>query len=125
MAAVGFAVSAAGAVRERTAEFAVLRALGAPRRRLARMIAAEQGLLVLISLAVGVGLGALLTRLVTPLIVLTAQAGQPMPRLRIELPVGRLTELLAVVLVVPLLVVLTAAVRGGDPAAALRRQGED
>ncbi len=80
LAALGFAVSAVGAVRERAAEFAVLRALGAPRRGLARMIAAEQGLLVVVSLAVGIALGALLTRLVTPLIVLTAQATKPVPR---------------------------------------------
>ncbi len=125
LAAVGFAVSSAGAVRERTAEFAVLRALGAPRRKLARMIAAEQGLLVLISLGVGVVLGALLTRLVTPLIVLTAQATQPVPSLLVDMPVGRLAQLLAVVLVAPVLVVLATAVRRGDPAAALRRQGED
>jgi hypothetical protein len=125
LAAVGFAVSAVGAVRERAAEFAVLRALGAPRRGLARMIAAEQGLLVLVSLAVGIALGALLTRLVTPLIVLTAQATKPVPELRVELPPGRLAELLAVVLVVPLLVVVATALRRGDPASALRRQGED
>jgi ABC-type antimicrobial peptide transport system permease subunit len=125
LAAVGFAVSSAGAIRERTAEFAVLRALGAPRGKLARMIAAEQGLLVLISLVVGVVLGALLTRLVTPLIVLTAQATQPVPSLIVRMPVGRLAQLIAVVLVVPVLVVLATALRRGDPATALRRQGED
>jgi hypothetical protein len=125
LAAVGFAVSSAGAIRERNAEFAVLRALGAPRRKLARMIAAEQGLLVLISLAVGVALGALLTRLVTPLIVLTAQAAQPVPTLLVRLPAGPLVQLLAVVLAAPLLVVLATAIRRGDPASALRRQGED
>jgi ABC-type antimicrobial peptide transport system permease subunit len=125
LAAVGFAVSSVGAIRERNGEFAVLRALGAPRRKLARMIAAEQGLLVLISLAVGVVLGALLTRLVTPLIVLTSQAARPVPDLRVVMPVGPLAQLLAVVLVVPLLVVLATALRRGDPASALRRQGED
>ncbi|MBY8882929.1 ABC transporter permease [Actinacidiphila acidipaludis] len=125
LAAVGFAVSAVGAIRERNGEFAVLRALGAPRRKLARMIAAEQGLLVVISLIVGVVLGALLTRLVTPLIVLTSQATRPVPDLRVEMPVGPLAQLLAVVLIVPLLVVLATALRRGDPASALRRQGED
>jgi len=125
LAAVGFAVASVGAIRERNGEFAVLRALGAPRRKLARMIAAEQGLLVLISLVVGVVLGALLTRLVTPLIVLTTQATRPVPDLRVSMPVGPLAELLAVVLVVPLLVVLATALRRGDPASALRRQGED
>ncbi|WP_335977980.1 FtsX-like permease family protein [Streptomyces sp. CA2R106] len=125
LAAVGFAVSAAGAVRERTAEFAILRALGAPRRQLARVIAAEQGLLVLVSVVVGVALGALLTRLVAPLIVLTPQATTPTPALLVRLPAGRVLELLAEVLVVPVLVVLATAVRRGDPATALRRQGED
>ncbi len=125
LAAVGFAVASVGAIRERTTEFAVLRALGAPRRKLARMIAAEQGLLVVVSLAVGVLLGALLTRLVTPLIVLTAQAAQPVPALLVVMPVGRLSELLAVIVAVPVLVVLATAVRRGDPATALRRQGED
>jgi hypothetical protein len=125
LAAVGFAVSSVGALRERNGEFAVLRALGAPRRKLARMIAAEQALLVLISLVVGVVLGALLTRLVTPLIVLTSQAAQPVPKLLVELPAGPLAQLLGVVLIAPLAVVLITAVRRGDPAAALRRQGED
>ncbi|WP_225844563.1 FtsX-like permease family protein [Streptomyces sp. HPF1205] len=125
LAAVGFTVSAVGAIRERDQEFAVLRALGAPRRGLARVIAAEQGLLVLVSMAVGVGLGTLLTRLVTPLIILTGTAGRPVPDLLVELPAGRLAQLLAVVLVAPLLVVLATAMRRGDPATALRRQGED
>ncbi|MEU3459930.1 FtsX-like permease family protein [Streptomyces sp. NPDC006733] len=125
LAAVGFAVSSAGAIRERNGEFAVLRALGAPRRKLARMMAAEQGLLVLLALVVGVALGALLTRLVVPLIVLTAQASQPVPALRVTLPVGPLAQLIAIVLVVPLLVVVLTAVRRGDPVTALRRQGED
>ncbi|MCZ4118974.1 FtsX-like permease family protein, partial [Streptomyces sp. H39-S7] len=125
LAAVGFAVSSAGAIRERNGEFAVLRALGAPRRKLARMMAAEQGLLVLLALVVGVALGALLTRLVVPLIVLTAQASQPVPELLVILPVGPLAQLIAIVLVVPLLLVVLTAVRRGDPVTALRRQGED
>ncbi|MCZ4102030.1 FtsX-like permease family protein [Streptomyces sp. H39-C1] len=125
LAAVGFAVSSAGAIRERSGEFTVLRALGAPRRKLARMMAAEQGLLVLLALVVGVALGALLTRLVVPLIVLTAQASQPVPGLLVTLPVGPLAQLIAIVLVVPLLVVVLTAVRRGDPVTALRRQGED
>ncbi|MDJ0340074.1 FtsX-like permease family protein [Streptomyces sp. H10-C2] len=125
LAAVGFAVSSAGAIRERSGEFAVLRALGAPRRKLARMLAAEQGLLVLLALVVGVALGALLTRMVVPLIVLTTQASQPVPKLLVTLPVAPLVQLIAMVLVVPLLVVVLTAVRRGDPVTALRSQGED
>ncbi|MCT2590510.1 ABC transporter permease [Streptomyces sp. N2-109] len=125
LAAMGFAVSAAGAVRERTAEFAVLRALGAPRRRLAQILATEQSLLVLISLAIGLGLGILLTRLVVPLIVLTGEATQPVPELLVRLPLGPLTLLLGAVLVAPVLVIAATALRGADPVAALRTERGD
>ncbi|MFJ2890851.1 FtsX-like permease family protein [Streptomyces sp. NPDC087305] len=123
LAAVGFAVSAAGSLRERGAEFAVLRALGAPRRQLARMIAAEQGVLVALALVVGTALGAVLTRAVIPLIVLTAQATRPVPRVLVELPVSRVALLLVAVSVTPLLVTAALALRRADPAISLREQG--
>ncbi|WP_137989263.1 ABC transporter permease [Streptomyces vilmorinianum] len=124
LAAVGFAVSAAGSTRERSAEFGVLRALGAPRRQLARLIAAEQGLLVGIGLLVGVALGAVLTRAVVPLIVLTGQAARPVPRVLVELPPGHVALLLAGVATLPLLIVATIALRRTDPAVTLRHQGD-
>ncbi|MEU7111962.1 ABC transporter permease [Streptomyces sp. NPDC046182] len=124
LAAVGFAVSAAGSTRERSAEFGVLRALGAPRRQLARLIAAEQGLLVGIGLLVGVALGAVLTRAVVPLIVLTGQAAQPVPHVLVQLPPGHVALLLAGVAALPLLIVATIALRRTDPAVTLRHQGD-
>ena len=123
LAAVGFAVSAAGSLRERDAEFAVLRALGAPRRQLARMIAAEQGVLVALALVVGVALGAVLTRAVIPLIVLTAQATRPIPGVLVQLPVAHVALLLVAVAVTPLIVTATLALRRADPATSLREQG--
>ncbi|MCX5201175.1 ABC transporter permease [Streptomyces sp. NBC_00237] len=123
LAAVGFAVGAAGSLRERTAEFAVLRALGTPSRQLARLIAAEQSLLIGIALVVGLALGAVLTRAIVPLIVLTGQATQPLPNVLVQLPAGQIALLLAGVVAVPLLVVLVLAVRRGDPATTLRVQG--
>ncbi|WP_405993244.1 FtsX-like permease family protein [Streptomyces sp. NBC_00986] len=123
LAAVGFAVSAAGSLRERDAEFAVLRALGASRRQLARMIAAEQGVLVALALVVGVALGALLTRAVIPLIVLTAQATRPVPGVLVQLPVANVALLLVAVAVTPLIVTTTLALRRADPATSLREQG--
>ncbi|MCI3239271.1 ABC transporter permease [Streptomyces spinosisporus] len=123
LAAVGFAVSAAGSLRERGAELAVLRALGAPRRRLARMIAVEQGVLVALALVVGAALGTVLTRAVIPLIVLTAQATRPVPRVLVELPVPQVALLLAAVALAPLLVTAALALRRGDPAVSLREQG--
>ncbi|MET9955637.1 ABC transporter permease [Streptomyces sp. NPDC006339] len=124
LAAVGFAVGSAGSMRERSAEFGVLRALGAPRRQLARLIAAEQGLLIGIGLLVGVALGAVLTRAVVPLIVLTAQAGRPAPAVLVELPVAHVALLLAGVAALPLLIVAAIALRRTDPAVTLRTQGD-
>ncbi|MFI1499493.1 FtsX-like permease family protein [Streptomyces platensis] len=123
LAAVGFAVGAAGSVRERAREFAVLRALGAPRPQLARMITAEQGVLIALALAVGAGLGTVLTRAVVPLIVLTEEAGRPVPPVVVELPPGPVAALLAAVAAVPLLVVAAIGLRRGDPVRALRGQG--
>ncbi|MGW1000513.1 FtsX-like permease family protein [Streptomyces sp. NPDC002520] len=123
LAAVGFAVGAAGSLRAREAEFAVLRALGTPRRRLARSIAAEQAVLVGLALAVGVGLGAVLARGVLPLIVLTGEATRPVPDLIVQLPAVRVVLLLAAVAVTPLAVTALLAARRADPARALREQG--
>ncbi|MFF2325659.1 MULTISPECIES: FtsX-like permease family protein [unclassified Streptomyces] len=125
LAAVGFAVSAVGAQRERTAEFAVLRALGTPRRRLTRMIAAEQGVLITIALLVGAVLGAVLNRAVVPLIVLTGQAAAPVPSVLVQLPAGQIAALLAGVAALPLVIVASLALRGADPATSLRHQGDN
>ncbi|WP_327367471.1 ABC transporter permease [Streptomyces sp. NBC_01217] len=125
LAAVGFAVSAVGAQRERNAEFAVLRALGTPRRRLTRMIAAEQGVLIAIALLVGAVLGVLLNRAVVPLIVLTGQATVPVPPVLVQLPAGQIAALLAGVAALPLLIVASLALRGADPATSLRHQGDN
>ncbi|QEU94318.1 FtsX-like permease family protein [Streptomyces kanamyceticus] len=123
LAAVGFAVSAAGSLRERSAEFAVLRGLGAPRRQLARLIAAEQGFLLGLALLVGLGLGAVLTRAVIPLIVLTGEAAQPVPPVLVELPLGRVALLLAATAAVPLLIIAALSLRRGDPKVSLRHEG--
>ncbi|WP_404816125.1 FtsX-like permease family protein [Streptomyces thermolineatus] len=95
LAAGGFAVSAAGARRERSAEFAVLRALGTPRRDLARLVATEQSLLVGVGLLAGLALGTVLTRAVVPLIVLTSGAARPVPPVLVELPLGQVALLVA------------------------------
>ncbi|MGX4692174.1 FtsX-like permease family protein [Streptomyces sp. JNUCC 63] len=123
LAAVGFAVSAAGSLRERDAEFAVLRALGAPRRRLARMLAAEQGVLLALALVVGVALGTVLTRAVIPLIMLTGQATKPVPTVLVHLPPAQVIALLAAVAAGPLVVTAVLALRRADPAVSLRDRG--
>ncbi|MER7723314.1 FtsX-like permease family protein [Streptomyces sp. NPDC096323] len=124
LAAVGFAVASVGSQRERSAEFAVLRALGAPRRQLARMTAAEQGVLITIALLAGTLLGALLTRAVVPLIVLTGQASAPVPPMLVQLPAGQVAVLMAGVAALPLIVVAVLTLRSADPATSLRTQGD-
>lgn len=123
LAALGFAVSATGSLRERDAEFAVLRALGAPRRRLARTIAVEQGVLVTLALVVGTALGTVLARAVIPLVVLTSEAARPVPGVLVELPVPHVVVLLGAVAVTPLVVTGVLAMRRADPVVTLREQG--
>ncbi|MFG3497397.1 FtsX-like permease family protein [Streptomyces sp. NPDC047928] len=124
LAAVGFAVSTVGALRDRSAEFAVLRALGAPRRQPARLVAVEQSLLIGLALVIGPLLGALLTRTVVPLIVLTGEATRPVPGVLVELPVGQVALLLAGVAAAPVAVVAALALRKGSPAAPRVQGGE-
>ncbi|MET9499015.1 FtsX-like permease family protein [Streptomyces sp. NPDC006552] len=124
LAAVGFAVNTAGSLRERGTEFAVLGALGASRRRLARLVAAEQGVLVGLALLVGLGLGAFLTRAVVPLTVLTGEATRPVPDVLVRLPLHQVALLLAGVAVTPVLITAGLALRRPPRAAtALRAQG--
>ncbi|MFI5659262.1 FtsX-like permease family protein [Streptomyces sp. NPDC051684] len=124
LAAVGFAVSTAGSLRERGDEFAVLSALGASRRRLARLVAAEQGALVALGLLVGAALGILLTRAVVPLIVLTGEATRPVPDVLVRLPVHQVALLLLGVAAVPALITAVLALRRPPSAAnSLRVEG--
>ncbi|MFJ4467832.1 FtsX-like permease family protein [Streptomyces sp. NPDC089424] len=119
-ASLGFAVSAAGAIRARDGEFAVLRALGAPRRRLARLIAVEHGVLVGLALLAGTALGAVLTHALVPLVVLTGQATRPLPPVLVELPLPRLAVLLAALAAGPVLVTAALALRRTKPVVTLR-----
>jgi predicted lysophospholipase L1 biosynthesis ABC-type transport system permease subunit len=114
-ASLGFAVSAAGAIRARDGEFAVLRALGTRRRRLARLVAAEHGVLVALALLVGTALGAVLTYALVPLVVLTGQATRPLPPVLVELPLLRLAALLAALAAGPTLVTVALALRRAKP----------
>ncbi|MFI1442116.1 FtsX-like permease family protein [Streptomyces fructofermentans] len=119
-ASLGFAVSAAGAVRGRDSEFAVLRALGASRRRLARLVAVEHGVLVALALLVGMALGAVLTYALVPLVVLTGQAARPVPPVLVELPLLRVAARLAALSAGPALVTVALALRRAKPVTALR-----
>ncbi|BAJ25987.1 MULTISPECIES: FtsX-like permease family protein [Kitasatospora] len=124
LAAIGCAASAAGAAAERSREFAVLAALGAPRRRLLRTVAAEQGVLALLGVGTGLLLGALLVRLVVPLVVLTPAAARPLPEVLVRLPLGQVAALAAVAGAALLLPALLAGRRGRDLGTRLRGSEE-
>lgn len=125
LAAGGFAVSAAGARREQSANFAVLRALGTPRRDLVRLVVTEQGLLVGVGLLAGLALGAVLARAVVPLIVLTSAAARPVPPVLVELPVGQVALLVAGMAAPLVLITAASALPRAEPVGALRHRGED
>ncbi|AUG75151.1 hypothetical protein CFP65_0168 [Kitasatospora sp. MMS16-BH015] len=120
LAAIGFAAASAAARAERAAEFAVLLAMGAPRRGLARTVTAEQGLLVVLGSAVGLGLGTVLLHLVIPLILLTPAARRPVPEAVISLPLGQALAVTLAIAVVPLLAAVFGGRRQRDLVARLR-----
>ncbi|MFJ4776864.1 FtsX-like permease family protein [Streptomyces sp. NPDC088762] len=120
LAAIGFGAAAAAAARERGSEFAVLLALGAPRRKLARTAVAESGLLVALGTAVGLGLGAAIVHLVVPLMVLTPAAGRPVPEVLVDLPTAGTLLMAAAIAAVPLL----SAVFGGRRDRSVRGTGD-
>ncbi|MCX5209053.1 ABC transporter permease [Kitasatospora sp. NBC_00240] len=120
LAAIGFAAAAAAASAERAGEFAVLLALGVPRRRLTRTVAAEQAVLVGLGTTVGIGLGALIVRLIVPLVVLTPAARRPVPDVLVGPPLGQTLLLAAAIGALPLLSAFLGARRRRNPAARLR-----
>lgn len=73
-----------------------------------------------LALVVGVALGAVLTRAVIPLIVLTSGASRPVPEVLVELPLGQVVFLLAAVVVALLAVTAVLALRREDTAPSLR-----
>ncbi len=124
LAAIGFAASAAGAAAERAREFAVLAALGAPRRRLLRTVAAEQGVLAVLGVGTGLLLGTLLVHLVVPLVVLTPAAARPLPAVLVRLPLGQVAVLAVVTAAALLGPALLVGRRGRDLTARLRNVEE-
>ena len=104
-AVVGFAVSAAVSMSERTTEFAVLRSLGLSSRQLSAWLALEGGITVLLALVGGVLLGGLVAWLVLPFVSLAGEGGRPFPEVVVELPWEAVALLAGGMLVVLALVV--------------------
>ncbi|MGW1179476.1 ABC transporter permease, partial [Kitasatospora sp. NPDC002543] len=124
LAAIGFGAAVAGSAHERSRDSALLLALGAPRRQVARTVAAENAVLVGLGGIVGLALGALLVRLIVPFVVLTPAARRPVPEALVELPFGQALLFAAAIAVVPLLSAFLIGRRRRDVAARLRHVEE-
>jgi ABC-type antimicrobial peptide transport system permease subunit len=125
-AAVGFAVSATVSARERLVEFALLRALGLSPRQLGTWLLLEQGVLVIVSLALGTLLGALLTSTILPLVTLTQDGRPAVPGVIVQYPWPAIIWLeIAVVAVLGLIVAAMVALLRRVGLGSLLRMGED
>jgi FtsX-like permease family len=121
-AAVGFAVSSAVSARERTTEFAVVRALGLSSRQLTGWLVLENGVLVALSLAGGTALGLLLAHFVLPTVSLTQSGAKPFPQPIVDVPWQTVAWLEGAMLGALLLIIALEVrlLRRVDVAAALR-----
>jgi hypothetical protein len=124
LAAIGFAVGAVGQLRDRSDEQALLYTLGVGRRQAARTTWLEQGLLIALAMGLGLALGTVLARTLTPLLLLTGQGTQPVPPVLVELDWSALGLLALAVLTVPVLAAVGTALHRTDPVDTLRKGGE-
>lgn len=85
-AVLGFLVGASVSVRERAAEFALLRALGLSGPQLAAWLTAEQAFLLGVGLLAGTGVGVLLAWLILPATLLSASGAPVVPPPTVVLP---------------------------------------
>ncbi|MCR6687950.1 ABC transporter permease [Cellulomonas sp.] len=86
LAVAGIAMSATVAVRTRRLEMARLQALGARRLALVRAVAAEHAVLGVLGTAAGLGVGALLARVVAPVVTVAADGTPAVPDVVVQWP---------------------------------------
>jgi hypothetical protein len=112
-AVIGFVLSTLASARERTTEFALLRAIGLAPRQLLGWLGVENGYLTVTSLVLGTALGLALSWLILPLVVLTQEASRAFPPVRIVIPWMRLALLQLAVLaaLVTVSLILTVVLR--------------
>jgi ABC-type antimicrobial peptide transport system permease subunit len=104
LAGGGFLVSAATA-SQRAADLAMLRAIGATRRQITRVVCLEQALLAIPGAAAGLALGGLLAWLVVPAVTLTSAGAHPVPPVAVQVPWAGPAVLAAVLAAVDVLIV--------------------
>ncbi|HEY3955945.1 MAG TPA: FtsX-like permease family protein [Streptosporangiaceae bacterium] len=120
LAITGFGVSIAAGVSQRRAQTALLGALGVGRGAQARQLCLAELMLSVPSAAVGLLLGALLSRLFVPATTLSTGATKPYPPVLTEIPWPLAGMLALAVAVAPVVAAAASSARHPDPAAALR-----
>ena len=120
LALCGVVVSALSTRTERSAEFALLDALGFSRRGRTGTLCLEQLLLAGPGALAGVALGLLLGRVVIPVATLTASAAKPQPAVTVLTPWTQVLLGVAALLAVPLITFALAGARRRETAAVLR-----
>ncbi|MFE3455350.1 FtsX-like permease family protein [Nonomuraea sp. NPDC059194] len=96
-AGLGFAVNAAVAARERSAELGLLHALGVSFRQVLGLLAVEQTFLIGLGLAGGTLLAGGMAAVVVPHLVLSGQVTAVTPPVRLDIPWAQTAILLAVI----------------------------
>ncbi|HTJ69815.1 MAG TPA: FtsX-like permease family protein [Actinospica sp.] len=124
LALCGLIVSVLSAGAERSAEFALLDALGFSRRGRIGTLCLEQALLAIPGALAGVGLGLLLGRVVVPVATLTADAAKPQPPVTVLTPWPEVAFGVAGLLAIPLITAAIAGSRRRETASVLR-EGAD
>ncbi|MBO3086491.1 FtsX-like permease family protein [Cellulomonas fengjieae] len=107
LAVAGFAMSATVAVRTRRLELARLQALGSARSGLVRSVLVEHAILGVLGLLAGLALGALLGRVVAPLVTVAGDGRRPVPAVIVQWPWAVQLALVTVLLVLVGLAVAT------------------
>ncbi|UJP41185.1 FtsX-like permease family protein [Cellulomonas palmilytica] len=126
LAVTGIALSATVAVRTRRLELARLQALGASRGALSRAVLGEYSLLGALGTAAGLAVGALLVRVVTPLVTVSDVGLAPVPAVLVEWPWPVLgTVVAAVAAGATLAVVVTTRALLRRTSGALLRLGDE
>jgi hypothetical protein len=120
LAAIGFVVSVAAAVRERRLQDALLAALGVDRATRTGQLCLEQLMLSVPAAAAGAAIGVALAYLLVPAITLTTGAAAPFPPVHVVIPLGWTVLLALSIAAVPVLAAAVTAAYRPDPAAELR-----
>jgi predicted lysophospholipase L1 biosynthesis ABC-type transport system permease subunit len=124
LALCGLIVSVLSAGAERSAEFALLDALGFSRSGRIGTLCLEQALLAVPGALAGLALGLLLGRVVVPVATLTADAAKPQPPVTVLTPWLQVGLGAAALVAVPLITAAFTGARRRETAAVLR-EGAD